>query len=95
MWANRKTRQAYIYIDIQHMIFGLMAGKFPQNSIFMRCRHKSGWVGAHGQKLVQMGAVGYTSTGGAQNNTKIYINGSVGQYLVTHVHGNKIRLTLG
>ena len=33
--------------------------------------------------------------GGTQNNTKIYTNGSVGQYLVTHDHGKKIRLTLG
>ena len=95
VWANRKTRQVYMYIDIQHMIFGLMAGKFPQNIIFMRCRHKGEWVGAYGKKRVQMGAVGYIITGGAQNNTKIYINGSARQYLVTHVHGNKTRLTLG
>ena len=95
MWANRKTRQAYINIDIQHMIFGLMAGKFPQKGIFMWCRHKVGCVGAYGKKWVQMGAYGYISTGRAQNNTKTYINASVGQYLIAHVHGNKIRLTLG
>ena len=52
-------------------------------------------MGAYGQKWVQMGAAGYTSTGRVQNNTTIYINGSVGEYLVTHVHGNKIRITFG
>ena len=89
MQADRKTRQSSIYIDTQHMLFGLMAGKFPQTIISMRCRHQGGWVGAYGQKLVQMGAVGYISTGRVQNNTKIYINGSVGQYLVTHVMATK------
>ena len=76
------------------MVFGLMAGKFPQKVICMWCRHKSGWVGLIRQKWVRMGAAGYISKGTAQNNEKIYMNANVGQYLVTHIHGNKIRLTL-
>ena len=32
---------------------------------------------------------------GTQNNTKIYTNGRVGQYLITHDHGKKKSLTFG
>ena len=44
---------------------------------------------------MRMGAVGLVGTGGRKTTQKICTNGRVGQYLVTHDHGKKIRLTLG
>ena len=41
------------------------------------------------------GSTGTFEHEGTQNNTKIYTNGRVGQYFITHDHGKKIRLTLG
>ena len=41
------------------------------------------------------GCNGTCENEGTRNNTKIYTNARVGQYLVTHDHGKKISLTLG
>ena len=56
--ADKQTRQACTYIGTQHMLFGLMAGKFPQKFIFMWYRHKVVRVGAWGQLDMRMGALG-------------------------------------
>ena len=79
---------------MQGMIFGLMAGEISPDIMFWVIRQKMARMGADGCRSVRMGGDACISKEGTWNNTKICTHGCVGQYLLTHVHGNKIRLTL-
>ena len=95
MRADRKTRQAWAYIGTQCMLFGLMAGEISPDMMFWAGRQKLARMGTDGYKSVRMSAVGLVGARGTRNSKKRFENASIWQYLATHDHCTKIRLTLG
>ena len=77
------------------MVLVHMAGEISPDMMFWAGWQKVSRMGADGHKSVWMGAVGLGDMGGTRNSKKKFKNACIWQYLATHDHCIKIRLTLG
>ena len=94
--ANTKTRQSVGIWGLTGQDLGPMAGEISPDIMFGEWRQKLARMGADGCRSVRMGAGGCMMhmQGGNVKQHKIFTNGCVVQYSITHDHGNKIRPTL-